>query len=217
MDYLTNYYRNLCEQLQDQVNQIENILNEARRMTRDVRDVNTGNMVPTRQVEIEDWDPYTGEDVALVMGKYADNRGKGAQKNRRVSFYPGFSLPGERRTKEAMDAAELGQNWAGPPGDNVFMAASQLGAAPLNVRASEIEEIRRKKGGSVKGRGQKYQKKLMAQIKAEYLARQRGPAARHDRNPSDNVPVYVDSRTAAIRQQPPLKRYSPSANPGRIL
>jgi hypothetical protein len=217
MNYLTNYYKNLSEQLQEQVNQLENMLDEARRMTRDIRDVNTGNMVPTRKVEIEDWEPNTDEDVALVIGKYADNRGKGAQKNRRVSFYPGSSLPGERRAKEYVDASELGWNWAGPPGDNVFMRASQLGAAPLDVRASEIEEIRRKRGGSVKGRGQKYQKKLMAQIKAEYLARQRGPAARHDRNPSDNVPVYVDSRTAAIRQQPPLKRYSPSANPGRIL
>jgi hypothetical protein len=171
MNYLTNYYKNLSEQLQEQVNQLENMLDEARRMTRDIRDVNTGNMVPTRKVEIEDWEPNTDEDVALVIGKYADNRGKGAQKNRRVSFYPGSSLPGERRAKEYVDASELGQNWAGPPGDNVFMAASQLGAAPLDVRASEIEEIRRKRGGSVKGRGQKYQKKLMAQIKAEYLAK----------------------------------------------
>jgi len=177
MNDLTNYYKNLSEQLQEQVNQLENMLDEARRMTRDIRDVNTGNMVPTRKVEIEDWDPYTGEDVPLVMGKYADNKGKGSQKNRRVSFYPGSSLPGEKRAKESMDASELGQNWAGPPGDNVFMSASQIGAAPLDVSASEIKEIRRKRGDSVKGRGQKHQKKIMAQIKAEYIAKY--PNAHH--------------------------------------
>ena len=222
MDYLTNYYKNLCEQLQEQVNHIEAVLAEARRMTRDVMDVNTGKMVPTRQVEVQDWlENDSGyERMPTVWGQYTDNRGKGSQKNRKVSFIPGNSLPGVVRVKEIEDAEELGHNWGAPPGENVFMQGIQIGASPLDVRASEIEEIR-DRGNNRKGSGKKYQKKLLAQIRAEYAARQRakqsGPAARHDTNPSDNVPVYVDSRTAAIRQQPPLKRNSPNANPGRIL
>ena len=138
----------------------KNILNEARRMTRDVMDVNTGKMVPTRQVEVQDWleSDSAYERMPTVWGQYTDNRGKGSQKNRKVSFIPGNSLPGVVRVKEIEDAEELGQNWAGPPGENVFMQGIQMGAAPLRVRASEIEEIR-ERGNNRKGSGKKYQKK----------------------------------------------------------
>ena len=195
MNYLANYYKNLCENLQEQLNHLEAVLAEARKMTKDVRDVNTGKMVPTRQVEVQDWlENDSGyERMPTVWGQYTDNKGKGSQKNRRVSFIPGNSLPGVVRAKEIEDAEELKQNWAEPPGENVFMQGIQIGAAPLDISASKIKEIR-ERGNNRKGSGKKYQKKLLAQIRAEYEARQRakqsGPAALHDINTTDGVPVY---------------------------
>ena len=172
MNYLTSYYKNLCENLQEQLNHLQAVIAEARKMTKDVRDVNTGKMVPTRSVEVQDWleNDSRYERMPTVWGQYTDNKGKGSQKNRRVSFIPGNSLPGVSRAKEIEDAEELGQNWAGPPGENVFMQGIQMGASPLDVRASEIEEIR-ERGHHKKGSGKKHQKKKMAQIRAEYEAK----------------------------------------------
>ena len=169
MNYLTNYYKNLSEQLQEQVNQLENILDEARKMTTNVKDVRTGKMVPTRKVDIEDYDSNTGEDAPLIMGRLADNKGKGAQKTRQVSFYAGGSLPGVHPNEEDSAAYELGRNWAGPMDQNVFArAAGRSGAEPLDVRDDVLEVEPREKGHHIKGRGKKTIKKKLAQIRAKH-------------------------------------------------
>lgn len=166
MDYLTNYYKNLCEQLEEKINHLESHLNESRK----VMNVKTGRMVPVRRVDVQDFDPYTGEDVPMMMGQYADGRGKGAQKTREVQFYPGDAVPNLTRSQESEAAYVLtdpGQNRWG--GNETFSKAISRSGSPLDIVASELSEIRpRKAGSAARGRGKKAMKKKMAIIRAKY-------------------------------------------------
>ena len=165
MNYLTNYYKNLCEELEQKINYLESHLNEARK----VKDVKTGREVPVRKVDVQDFE-WTGEDVPMMMGQYADGKGKGAQKTREVQFYPGYAVPQLSGTAETMDAQELGSNDPySPDKNNVFSNAMRRGGSPIDVVASEVSEVRGKKAGSAaRGRGKKAMKKKMAIIRAKY-------------------------------------------------
>lgn len=171
MNYLTNYYKNLCEQLEQKINYLESHLNEARK----AMNVKTGRMVPVRRVDVQDFDPYTGEDVPMMMGQYADGRGKGAQKTREVQFYPGEAVPNLTRSQESEAAYVLTDPGANTWGGNrTFSDAIGSGflrgqGAPMDIVASELSEIRpRKAGSAARGRGKKSMKKKMAIIRAKY-------------------------------------------------
>lgn len=166
MSYLTNYYKNLCEELEQKINYLESHLNEARK----AMNVKTGQMVPVRRVDVQDFDPYTGEGVPMMLGQYADGRGKGAQKTREVQFYPGDAVPNLTRSQEDEAAYVLtdpGANTWG--GNDTFSKAISRSGSPLDIVASELSEIRpRKAGSAARGRGKKAMKKKMAIIRAKY-------------------------------------------------
>jgi|694.fasta_scaffold52562_3 hypothetical protein len=195
MNYITNYYKNLSEQLQEQVNQLENLILEYKK-------------TKTQRVDIVDVERgYRGEAPLLhgrIVTKKGNPAGKGAAKERDVAFYPGMgSMPNYRGNDEA-DAEETIYDWGRPTVENNPIYANLVGKGPAQdvLRAEIFDTQINRKGGSVKGTGKKAQKKAKAIRSAEYDRRQqRG----------------VDSRTSAIRQQPPLKRNSPDANPGRVM
>ena len=166
MNYLTNYYKNLCEELEQKINYLESHLNEARK----AMNVKTGQRVPVRRVDVQDFDPYTGEDVPMMMGQYADGRGKGAQKTREVQFYPGDAVPNLTRSQESEAAYVLTDPGANTWGGNeTFSKAISRSGSPLDIVASELSEIRpRKAGSAARGRGKKAMKKKMAIIRAKY-------------------------------------------------
>jgi hypothetical protein len=161
MNYLTNYYKNLSEQLQEQVNQLEALLAEAKKGV----DKKTGKTVETRKIEVVDFDPYTGEDMPIIMGQYADGRGKGAQKTRQVKFYPGYAFTDMSREEEEAYARDLDANQPLYSRDENPLARSmyKTGEA-LTVRADEVRhgEVRERKGGSVPGTGKKARDKRIA-------------------------------------------------------
>jgi len=87
MNYLTNYYKNLSEQLQEQVNHLEALLEK----------------VKTRLIDVEDVE-HVGQGEYTIVGRIADGGGKGAQKTRGVYFEPEIGRP----MKDYRDAAKIG-------------------------------------------------------------------------------------------------------------
>ena len=172
MNYLTQHYKNMSEQLQEQLNHLENLILEYRK-------------TPTQKVSIDDieWD---GEEVPLIHGTVVTKRGnpagKGAAKDRAVAFYPGMgSMPNYSGggTDEA-DAEEAIADWGRPTVENNPIYASLKGQGPAqDVRRGELFNPNRfgsNKGGSVPGTGQKAKKKAQAIRSAEYDARQQARA-----------------------------------------
>lgn len=164
MNYLTNYYKNLSEQLQEELNNLENVILEYRK-------------TKTQKVRIDDIE-NDGEEVPLIHGTVVTKRGnpagKGAAKDRAVAFYPGMgSMPnyGGRGTDEA-DAEEAIADWGRPTVDNNPIWASMMGRGPAqDVSRRELFNPSRfgsNKGGSVPGTGQKAKKKAQAIRSAEY-------------------------------------------------
>ena len=161
MNYLTNYYKNLSEQLQEQVNQLENLILEYRK-------------TKTQHVDIVDVERgYRGEAPLLhgrIVTKKGNPAGKGAAKERNVGFYPGMgSMPNYPGNDEA-DAEETIYDWGRPSVENNPIYANLIGKGPAQeVKRGEIfdTDINRK-GGSVKGTGKKVQKKEKAIRMAEY-------------------------------------------------
>ena len=160
MDSLTNYYRNLCEQLQQQVDYLENLFEYRTTKTQrvDIVDVERG---------------YRGEAPLLhgrIVTKKGNPAGKGAAKERDVAFYPGMgSMPNYRGNDEA-DAEETIYDWGRPSIENNPIYANLIGKGPAqDVRRAEIFNTgRNRKGGSVKGTGKKARKKAKAIRSAEY-------------------------------------------------
>lgn len=167
MNYLTNYYKNLSEQLQEELNNLENVILEYRK-------------TKTRKVRIDDIE-NDGEEVPLIHGTVVTKRGnpagKGAAKDRAVAFYPGMgSMPNYGKgipsgTDEA-DAEEAIADYGRPTVENNPIYASLKGAGPAqDVRRRELFNPSRfgsNKGGSVPGTGQKVKKKAQAIRSAEY-------------------------------------------------
>ena len=164
MNYLTNYYKNLSEQLQEELNNLENVILEYRK-------------TKTQKVRIDDIE-NDGEEVPLIHGTVVTKRGnpagKGAAKDRAVAFYPGMgSMPnyGGRGTDEA-DAEEAIADWGRPTVENNPIYASLKGKGPAqDVSRRELFNPSRfgsNKGGSGPGTGQKAKKKAQAIRSAEY-------------------------------------------------
>ena len=179
MNYLTQHYKNLSEQLQEQLNHLENLILEYRK-------------TPTRKVSIGDID-WDGEEVPLITGRVVTQRGnpagKGAAQDRAVGFYPGMgSMPNYGKgipsgTDEA-DAEEAIADWGRPTVDNNPLYASLKGTGPAqDVRRRDLFVVDRdRKGGSVPGTGKKAMKKERAIYSAEYDARQQARAQAGDPN-----------------------------------
>ena len=91
MNYLTNYYKNLSEQLQEKVNFLNQAILEAQRETEDVI--------------IDDAEREEGEDIPTLQGRLA--KGKGAKRGRQVDIEPGRAIPGESKQTEIHHAQEL--------------------------------------------------------------------------------------------------------------
>lgn len=168
MNYLTQHYKNMSEQLQEQLNHLENLILEYRK-------------TPTQKVRIDDIE-NDGEEVPLIHGTVVTTKGnpagKGAAKDRAVAFYPGMgSMPNYSGggTDEA-DAEEAIADWGRPTVDNNPIYASMKGKGPAqDVRRAELFNPSRfgsNKGGSVPGTGKKAMKKERAIYSAEYDARQ---------------------------------------------
>ena len=162
MNYLTNYYKNLAESLQEQVNQLENLLEYKKSRTQHV-DVH----------DVED----TREDAPILHGvvvtKKGNPAGKGAAKERSVSFYPSQAFktiqnyPGHQES----DAWDIISNAGRPTVEGNPIYANLRGKGPaLEVDRREIfpgqERGLRRKGHHEKGRGKKAAKKREAIRKA---------------------------------------------------
>jgi len=153
MDYLTKFYKNLSEQLQEKVNHLENTLLEYRREG-------------TRMVDVDDVE-NTGDDDPLITGvvrtKKGNPAGKGAAKDKMVAFYashhamPNYG-PG---TAASSDAWETISNSGRPSIETNPIYASMRGKGkPVEVLYRELSAgDRRKKGGSVKGTAEKGRRK----------------------------------------------------------
>lgn len=171
MNYLTTYYKNLSEQLQEQINNLEHMIVEYRK-------------TKTQRVDINDIE-NDGEEVPLIHGRVVTKKGnpagKGAAKERDVAFYPGMgSMPnygkGVPSGTDVADAEEAIADWGRPTADNNPIWASMMGRGPAqDVRRAELfdpSRFGRDKGGSVPGTGQKAKKKAQAIRSAEYNKRQ---------------------------------------------
>ena len=162
MDYVTNYYKNICEQLHAKANYLENLILEYRKTA------------PV-YVDVDDIDPYTGEDTVKIIGNLATKKGnpsgKGAMKNRSVSFYPStaFNTIRNYRGDQEADAEEIVADWGRPRvEDNPIYASMKGKGPPLEVERNEIERERTRRGGSKPGTGKKVKKKERAIRRAEY-------------------------------------------------
>lgn len=150
MDYLTNYYKNLSEQLQEQINHLENTLLEYRQSGK-------------RFVKVDDVQ-NTGDEEPLLTGRMRTKKGnpvgKGAAKDKTVAFWatpqamPNYG-PGTSATD---DAWETITNSGRPDVETNPIYANLRGQGPaIEVNYNELDtqdpQYRRKKGGSVKGTG----------------------------------------------------------------
>ena len=91
MNYLTNFYKNLCEQLQAKVNYLEQTILEGQKDTEDVI--------------IDDAETEEGEYTPTLIGRIA--KGKGAKRGRTVKIEPGNAIPGESKQTEIHHAVQL--------------------------------------------------------------------------------------------------------------
>lgn len=113
MDYLTNYYKNLSEQLQERINNLEKLIEKRE----------------TEEVIIDDSVRDEGEYHPTLQGRLA--KGKGSKKGRFVNVEPGNALPGVSKQAEVHDAHELADEDA--TGNNVWNTKK-----PIKVNKSAI-------------------------------------------------------------------------------
>jgi len=164
MNYLTNYYKNLAESLQEQVNELENLILEYKKSR-------------TQRVDIHDVEDK-GEDAPMIHGRVVTKKGnpagKGAAKERSVSFYPSQAFktiqnyPGHQEG----DAWDIISNAGRPTIENNPIYANLRAKGPaLEVKRGDIvagleRGEPRPKGGHEKGKGKKTAKKREAMRKA---------------------------------------------------
>jgi len=128
MNYLTNYYKNLSEQLQDQVNYLQKMILE----------VQKENKRNTEKVIVTDAETPEGEYLPVLQGHYAS--GKGAKRGRYVEFDAGDAIPGESKQTEIHHAIELANGDADK--DNIYTTGK-----PIKVRRKEIATFKNLKEG----------------------------------------------------------------------
>ena len=118
MDYLTNYYKNLCEQLQAKVNYLEQTILEAQRSTEDVI--------------IDDAETDEGEYTPTLIGHLA--KGKGSKRGRTVKIEPGNAIPGESKQTEIHHARELASGDADK--NNIYTTGKAIKVNKSEMRKS---------------------------------------------------------------------------------
>lgn len=154
MDYLTKYYKNLSEQLQEQVIQLENVLLEYRKKA-------------ISHVDIHDVE-NTRDDSPMLHGRIVTKKGnpagKGAAKEKNIAFYSGMGSMPNYPGDDVADAWETITNSGRPTVENNPIYANLMGkGSPQEVRTAEIfDNERRRRGHSEKGKGQKARKKKIA-------------------------------------------------------
>lgn len=194
MNYLTNYYKNLSEQLQEKVNHLEQLLEYQTKKT--------------TYLDVVDVDPYTGESVPRIIGtevtKKGNPLGKGAKKTQTVSIYPGMGAIKSMGSDQEELAWETVSDWGNPTVENNPIYAGMMGKGPaLEVGTSELfkdtTDLRRK-GGSEPGMGKKAKKKDLAIALAKIRSQQT-----RDLNPnvhdSPDPDTTASSTEVALSQQ----------------
>lgn len=185
MNYLTNYYKNLSEQLQAQVNHLEQLLEYKKKHV--------------THLDVVDVDPYTGEDVPRIIGtevtKHGNPVGKGARKEKLLSTYPGMGAIRNVGSDQEALAWETVSNSGRPTVENNPIYASLKGKGPaLEVGSGEIFQEpsdTRRKGGSERGMGKKAKKKALA------IA-----LAKHKKTVSESVDYIIDNILNENRSNP---------------
>ena len=200
MDYLTNYYKNLSEQLQHRVNNLKQLLEYRKKST--------------VHLDVVDVDPYTGEDVPRIMGtevtKKGNPLGKGARKEKIFSVYPGMGAIRNVGDQEYL-TRDIVSNSGRPTVQDNPIYASMLGKGPaLEVGSGEVFHNRsdmRRKGGSEPGMGKKFKKKNLAIALAKTEAQQAQRAARdlhpnvHDGPDPDTTASSMEVAASQQRRQ----------------
>jgi len=164
MNYLTNYYKNLSEQLQEKVNHLEQLL--------EYRERRTFYMRPT------DIDPYTNESVPLISGRETTKKGnplgKGARKEKTFSVFPGQETIrgiGSDSDVEMLAWETVSDDGRPTVENNPIYASMHNQGPPLEVNRGDLV-IRDYhipiKGGSVPGTGKKLRQRNYAQRMAGY-------------------------------------------------
>ena len=118
MNYLTQHYKNLAEQLQTKVNHLQNLISEAQRETEDVI--------------IHDAERPEGEYHPTLQGVLA--KGKGKKRGRQVDVEPGNAIVGVSKETEIGDAHELADDDADK--NNIYKTGKAL-----KVNKSEIRRV----------------------------------------------------------------------------
>jgi len=197
MDYLTNYYKNLSEQLQEKVNNLEQLLEYRQKRT--------------VYLDVVDVDPYTGEDVPRIIGTEVTAQGnplgKGARKEQTFSVYPGMGAIRNVPDQE-YHTREIVSNSGRPTVKDNPIYASMKGKGPaIEVGSGEIFQDTsdmRIRGGSVPGTGKKLRKKnlaiALAQIEAQKASRDLNPNV-HDGPDPDTTASAAEVAASQQRRQ----------------
>lgn len=77
MNYLTNYYKNLCDQLQEQVNRLEQLLGEAKKIDTKKKKKNKKKLDPVGKED----DDIDNDGDSDDTDSYLKNRREEVQKN----------------------------------------------------------------------------------------------------------------------------------------
>jgi hypothetical protein len=150
MNYLTQYYKNLSEQLQEKINNLENILVEYKQKTI--------NGVPVTPVVIQDID----RDTESFVIRPAKGKGAAREKTGTIPTTGAFPQFGASEQEQYVDT--IGSQRLEP--ENPIRSAFG-GGPPIEVDARQIKMDKPEKGHNVRGAGLKKWKKEMAQSAAE--------------------------------------------------
>jgi hypothetical protein len=117
MNYLTQHYKNLSEQLQTKVNHLHQLLEKAKE---------------TEDVIIDDAERDEGEYHPTLQGRLA--KGKGKKRGRQVDVEPGRAIVGVSKETEITHAHELADDDADK--NNIYRTGR-----PLKVYKSEMRRV----------------------------------------------------------------------------
>jgi len=174
MNYLTNYYKNLSEQLQEKVNHLENVLVEYQLKTRANKQSRTGERIPVRDVVLQDM--YDDQfEVSPAKGKGAARERTGMMPA--TGVFPQFGINQEQ--DYVIDTAAPYMT-----DDNPIKRALRHGGS-IEADASQISMNPRERGRNVRGAGKKKLKKEIAiareESKKPYSERRRDASSRDTR------------------------------------
>ena len=224
MNYLTNYYKNLSEQLQAKVNNLETFLNEA-----NIRNPTDQRSAGFHRDKPAGWQNRRADQQPT--NSYVPRYTAGWNRMDDMLHFKAAHAIADPREQQSIEAVLTD------------MANSGKGnAANMGHMRTAIGAVKRLKGTEAFA---KSLSSVRAPIEQESLSRAQenvyslNSAGMDDVKAGNLTPIEdeeldnqifnvsqqhilgprkkVDPRTAAIRQQPQLKRNSPNANPGRIM